>query len=141
MVTRGPKTGADKCPPPGDNASEYRAEQCPQRLQMWEIFHKLRIDYDTYSVAAAPLRLTPDVATFHDLRLDYGTYPAVAAPNRLIKSLSMGAQHVGREARLLKSNRPQMWQTFHKRRLDYDTCPAVTVYRRGEEARFKIVRT
>ncbi|MQM08888.1 hypothetical protein Taro_041746 [Colocasia esculenta] len=76
---------------------------------MWEIFHKLRMDYGTYPAVAAPLRWilissktsdaeliprtearlrwillsseTSDRATFHDLRLDYGIYPAVAAPD------------------------------------------------------------
>ncbi|MQL88098.1 hypothetical protein Taro_020657 [Colocasia esculenta] len=46
---------------------------------------QLRMDYVTYFVVAAPLRLTPDVAKFHDLRLDYSTYPAVAAPVSLLK--------------------------------------------------------
>ncbi|MQL96660.1 hypothetical protein Taro_029350 [Colocasia esculenta] len=58
--------GANKCPPPGDGASEDRAEQRPQLLgdgclypwrpQMWEIFHKLRLDYDICPVVAALLR-------------------------------------------------------------------------------------
>ncbi|MQL74950.1 hypothetical protein Taro_007316 [Colocasia esculenta] len=64
---------------------------------MSEIFHKLRMDYGTYSVVTAPLRwilvssetsdATPDVTTFHDLRLDYGTYPAVAAPEAQFENM------------------------------------------------------
>ncbi|MQL93521.1 hypothetical protein Taro_026166 [Colocasia esculenta] len=33
------------------------------RPQMWEIFHKLRMDYNNYSAVAAPLRLTPVLET------------------------------------------------------------------------------
>ncbi|MQM07078.1 hypothetical protein Taro_039918 [Colocasia esculenta] len=100
---------------------------------MWEIFHKLRMDYGTYSVVAAHLRwilifsetsdTTLDVTTFHDLRLDYGTYPAVAAPEISnvvnVPQKEAGLRYLSRSNCLEEVNfdlylwRPQVWETFH----------------------------
>ncbi|MQM14962.1 hypothetical protein Taro_047898 [Colocasia esculenta] len=73
---------------------------------MWEMFHKLRMDYGTYSAVAASLRFaclvsleTQDVGDmweiFHKLRMDYDTYSVVAAPLRFVCLVSLETPDVG----------------------------------------------
>ncbi|MQL76364.1 hypothetical protein Taro_008770 [Colocasia esculenta] len=78
--THGPldKTGANKCPPPGDGASEDRAEQRPQLLKDGFLYpwrsqtryysHELRLDYETSNVVSIPQK---EAGLRHLSRNDY----------------------------------------------------------------------
>ncbi|MQM22630.1 hypothetical protein Taro_055685 [Colocasia esculenta] len=110
----------------GQPRQEVKAELY---LEFWkEMEQDMHCEHTFNSVPSEFLNMrdwrTPDRATFHDLRLDYGIYPAVAVTGGLIKNSSTGAQHVGREARLLKSNISDVGN-IPQLRMDCDICLAV----------------
>ncbi|MQL81515.1 hypothetical protein Taro_013977 [Colocasia esculenta] len=118
---------------------------------MWKIFHKLRMDYDTYSTVVAPLRLvclvsleTPDVEDIpqtengqrHLFRSCYSfemdSYILedlkrdprcgdISLSEAGLRDLKCGKRSTKRDW----ITRPQVWETFHKLRMNCDICLAV----------------